>query len=121
MGFVIVGKLEGSILVHALLLEPDLFHFSIALFLVIKIVGKSAVHLGGSELREILKDVFSRQPTTVVDHHGTNRETSPLNDRASAAYTPLPLDIGMRSYSLTYWHAILFLLILSSHRACSTK
>ena len=107
MGFVMLGELERSVLIHAPFLEPDLLYFGIDLSLVIKIVGKSAIHLGGSELREISKDVFSRQPSVVVNHHRTDRKAGALNDWAPAAYTPLAFNVGMSNSFLSYGHGSL--------------
>jgi hypothetical protein len=99
-----LGEPERNVLVHAPLLEPNLLYLGVHLFLVVKIVGKSAIHLGGSELWEIPEDLFSRQPSTVVDHHGTDREAGALNDWTPAAYTPLLLDVGISRSFLLYWH-----------------
>jgi hypothetical protein len=53
MSFARAGKPERSVAVHAPLLLPDLLYLSIDLRLVIKIVGESTIHLGGSELGEL--------------------------------------------------------------------
>src|SRR5215813_1212068 len=106
MGFVMPRESERRVLIHALLLEPDLLYISVDLFLVVEIVGKGAVHLGGSKLREIMEDVFSRQPSMVVDRHRTDREAGALNHRAPAAYTPFALDVGMSSSFLPFFHAM---------------
>src|SRR5712692_9331185 len=106
MGFVMQRESERRVLVHAPLLEPDLLYVSVDLFPVVKIVGKGAVHLGGSKLREIAEDVFSRQPSMVVDRHRTDRKAGALNHRAPAAYTPFALDVGMSSSFLLFFHAV---------------
>ena len=104
-----VGELKRSVLVQALLLESDLLYFSIDLFPVLKIVSKSAVYLGRGELREILEDVFSRQPATVVDCHGTDRKASPFENWPPTTHTSLPFDIRMSSYFLPCCHSKPFL------------
>src|SRR5713101_331795 len=106
MSFVMQRESERGVLVHAPLLEPDLLYISVDLFPVVKIVGKGAVHLGGSKLREIAEDVFSRQPSMVVNRHRTDREAGVLNHRAPAAYTSFALDVGMSSSVLLCCHAM---------------
>jgi hypothetical protein len=98
MGFVMLGEPERRVLVHLSLLESNLLYFSINLFLVVKIVGESTRHLGGREMREIPKEVFSCQPTTVVNRDGANRKACTLDNGTPTANAPLPLDIRMR------WH-----------------
>lgn len=63
------GKPERSVAVQVTLLLPDLFYLSIDLILVIKVVGKSTIHLGGSELGEFTEDILSRQPTTILNRY----------------------------------------------------
>jgi hypothetical protein len=63
------GKPERSVAVQVTLLLPDLFYLSIDLILVIEVVGKSTIHLGGSELGELTEDILSRQHTTVLNRY----------------------------------------------------
>src|SRR5712692_3998253 len=106
MGFVMQRESERGVLVHAPLLEPDLLYISVDLFSVVDVAVKNAIHLGGSKLREIAEDVFSRQPSMVVNRHRTDREAGALNHRAPAAYTPFALDVGMSSSFLLCCHAL---------------
>ena len=104
MGFVMLGESERGVLVHVPLLEPDLLYFGIDLFLMIKIVSKRAVYLGRGELREVLQDVFSRQPSTVANRHRTDGKTSPFENWPPAAYAPLSFNVGMHRSCFSYWH-----------------
>lgn len=63
------GKPERSVASQSPLLLSDLFYLSIDLILVIEVVGKSTIYLGGSELGELTEDILSRQPTTVLNRY----------------------------------------------------
>jgi hypothetical protein len=69
MSFVMAGKPERSVASQSPLLLSDLFYLSIDLILVIEVVGKSTIYLGGSELGELTEDILSRQPTTVLNRY----------------------------------------------------
>jgi len=63
------GKPERGVAIQSPLLLSDLFYLSIDLILVIEVVGKSTIYLGGSELGELTEDILSRQPTTVLNRY----------------------------------------------------
>jgi len=64
-----VGKPESQVLLHLLLLEPNLFYLGVNVVLMIKIVGKRTIDLRGGELWEVSQDVFRRQSSSVMNHH----------------------------------------------------
>jgi hypothetical protein len=68
MGFAIQRELQRSVLVQLSLFAPEECYLCVNFSLVVEVIGESAVYLGGSQLREFLKNLFSSKATLIGNH-----------------------------------------------------
>jgi hypothetical protein len=69
MGFAIQRETQRSVLVQLSLFAPEECYLCVNFSLVVEVICKSAVYLGGSQLREFLKNLFSCEAPLVRNHN----------------------------------------------------